>query len=177
MPDPKPQPAFEPKAIGPLLERLSEVLSALERLLQAYRDASATTVDENNASPCSSRQSGGTEQCSKIQTALPKVNHGRGRRERLISFDPSTLERIRQTKHIDTFEPYERCKDMLTDKQYVAAYLYYREGLTQSQIADQFGKSRSAVSTLLKRADKVKNVYERQMRKERIEYLKKHKLD
>ena len=80
--------------------------------------------------------------------------------------DESTAHRHHRA---EIFNRYQRCQDQLTDRQWEVVALYFQDGKSQETIANELGKSRAAVSGLLRRAKKRKESYEKTLREERFQ--------
>ena len=74
----------------------------------------------------------------------------------------------------NVFEFYEECQHALTDKQWVAVCLRYRDGLTQEEIVARLGITRSAVSATLKRARENMEEHYRKLREDRFKLTRKY---
>lgn len=171
----KSQLGFDSKKAGPILEILRQVLPRLEKLVEACHDLLPSIADGSRSSLCNSCEERRTctGSCDKIRKTLPKVNQGRGKRENLIGFYPNTLQPIQKIWLSDVFDQYESCKDIFTPRQWEAIYLYYSQGFTQEQVGTQLGKSRKAISGLLRRAEARKEEHDRKLREEKYKFIKK----
>jgi DNA-binding NarL/FixJ family response regulator len=166
---------FAPQSLAELRETLRQVLPFLEKLLPVARDFCEQKVRKPTSTLCDSciKKVNCTEPCKDIKKLLPKVNSGRSCRENRRKFYDNTLQEMKKVKRLETFEQYEKCNHLFTDKQYVAVYLYFHDGKTQQEIANELNKAVSTVSEHLKKAEKRKEEHDRKLRAERLEYLKK----
>ena len=171
-----PQPDFDPKTLGLILEALRQALPGLEKLVEACHNLFLATVDNVKPSLCDSceKKSTCTKLCDQVLKVLAGLNSGRGRRENKTGFYPATLEPIQKIWHSDVFDEYESCKDIFTSLQWEAIYLHYSQGLTQEQVGTKLGKTRKAISGLLQRAKARKAEHERKIRAEKYEVMKKN---
>lgn len=158
--------------LGPLMEAVDRVLPPLEQLTTHLRTLSFVLQNMQRHPSCTACEKRETchDLCNDLKRLLPGINHGRPRHEHLASRYIEELCEIQDRRRVGMFEPYERCKDHLTDKQYQAAYLFFHEGRTHEHIATLLNRSRSSVTNLLKRARIVKESYEREMREHRRNY-------
>ena len=165
----------DPKAIGPIIEALRQAMPALEKLVEVCHDLLQATADEERPNTCDSAQNKEvvTELYDKIHNISSGVHHGRGRHENLTGFYPETLQEAKNRHQLDVFEEYRACEEIFTPEQWEAIYLYWKAGMSQTQIAKHIGRKRSAVSGRLMRAAVKKQQHDKKMRKEQLEYLKK----
>ena len=166
---------FVPLSVGPLLEVLMDVLPGLERLVRACHDLLPDPRVSNQPSACDScpKKETCTKSCDDILKAIPKINQGRGRRENLTGFYESTLNRIQETRNIDVFKQYEECKDLFTAKEWVAIYLRYHDGKKIGEIAEMLSIKKGSVGDRLSNAKKKKEQHYRELRAEKLEFLRK----
>jgi len=170
-----PQFDFDPHSIAEIKEILCNILSALEKLLPVARELCSKNTETRELSPCEScpERDICSEPCVRLQELLPKINSGRGEHENCSEFHDSTLIKIQEEKHLDVFNEYEACKQIFTDKQWVTICLYYRDGKTLQEVAKRLRKAISTVSDRLKVSRKRKAEYDRKLRTERLDYLRK----
>lgn len=176
----KPQSDSNPHSATELMEILSQALPYLEKLIPIAREFCKEDTTVSTSSPCESciKKENCSEPCQRLKSLLPKVNSGRGGHENCSEFHDSTLIKIQEEKHLDVFHEYEACKQIFTDKQWVAICLYYRDGKTLQEIAKTLGKAVSTVSDRLKGGRNRKAEYDQRLRAERLEYLhKKNNID
>ncbi len=172
MADPRSKPDLDPRAMRQLIDALVPIMPALERLVEVWKKSVTGPTSDGTPTTCGECPDRRTcnELCSAIRLQLPAIDHGRSRQEHLAGHHIEELHEIQDRRRVDMFEPYERCKDRLSEGQYKAAYLRFRKGKTHQQIGTELGISRTAVTNLLKRARKIKESYEREMRAQRREY-------
>ena len=171
----KQKPDSNSNSTKELKEILYEILPALERFLPIAREFCSKNTETRELSPCEScpERDICSEPCVRLQELLPKINSGRGEHENCSEFHDSTLIKIQEEKHLDVFNEYEACKQIFTDKQWVTICLYYRDGKTLQEIAKRLKKAISTVSDRLKVSRKRKAEYDRKLRTERLDYLRK----
>jgi len=171
----QPQPDLDPAAMGQLIDALSPVMPALERLVEVWKHA----VDRPKAQkqPATYTEHPEQESCDisfqKVRQHLPGIHQGRSRRENLTGLHADTLHEVKDRRRFDVFVQYEACREIFTSAQWEVIYLYWNQGLTQAEIAESLGLKRSAVSGRLARAAAGKQRHDRRMRQERLEHLKK----
>lgn len=138
-------------------------------------------------------------QCDKLyeqyKAILPSVTKGTGREITInLDFDKfekhnsqhssigqagtsksiqDKLKTINRIRYLDIFEEYVKIKAEFKTKQWEVIYLYYHDGLTQQQIGKRLDKSRTAISGLLCRAKDKKAAYNKKLRREMYEILRK----
>ena len=173
--NPKPQPDFDLHSTEELREILCQLLPSLEKLIPLAREFCGQNTSVSTPPLCESctEREFCSEPCEKLNSLLPKINSGKNNHEKNAGFNINTLQEIEKTRLTDMFEQYQACKHIFTNKQWSVVYLYYHEGMTQSQIANQLGKSRKSVSGLFIRAKQKKEGYYAQLRREKVDHLKK----
>lgn len=72
----------------------------------------------------------------------------------------------------DVFARYEQSKECFTDKQWTVVCAYYRDGLTEDEIADRLGVARGAVYDRRRRAEQRLKKREAELRKERLRLMR-----
>ncbi|MFH1613792.1 MAG: sigma factor-like helix-turn-helix DNA-binding protein [Planctomycetota bacterium] len=166
---------LKPSSITELRKTLCKLLPTLEKLIPLAREFCEQNKAASTSLPCEScpKQKYCSEPCEKLNSLLPKINSGKSNHEKNAGFYINSLQDIEKTRLIDLYEQYEACKHIFTKKQWSVIYLYYHEGMTQSHIANQLGKSRKSVSGLFIRAKQQKGDYYAQLRREKADYLKK----
>jgi predicted DNA-binding protein YlxM (UPF0122 family) len=164
-----------PISAGEMRETLRQVLPALEQLILAARNFCGQNTAESTLSSCESCSERKTcsGQCKKLRNLVPKVNSGRNRRENLTGLHEATLNEIQETKLLDTFQQYEACEEIFTTKEWVAVYLRRHDGKKLSEIAEILNIGTGSVGDRLSSAEKKKEQYYRNLRAEKLEYLRK----
>jgi predicted DNA-binding protein YlxM (UPF0122 family) len=113
------------------------------------------------------------EPCGRLNALLPGVHNGKGRTENLTGLHSNTLQEKERIRRSDIFDQYQLWKDDFTKCQWIVVELYYRECMTEEQIAKKVGKARSTVNGLLNRAKRRKEIRGRQLRWETRDQMKK----
>ena len=171
----KSQPDSNLSSVAELRETFCQLLPSLEKFILLAREFCGQNTAVSKPQLCKScpERDICSEPCVRLQELLPKINSGRGKHENGSEFHDSTLIKIQEEKHLDVFNEYEACKQIFTDKQRVTICLYYRDGKTLSEIAKELDKAISSIDERLKRARNRKEKYDRQLRTERLDYLRK----
>jgi predicted DNA-binding protein YlxM (UPF0122 family) len=169
------QPDSEQISIVELKEILSQLLPALEKLIPVAREFCEHHTSTSASLPCDSctEKEGCSGTCDRLKKMLSSKNRGRGGHENLTGFYQETLEEIKRLRDQDVFDRYETCKHLLTNDQWIAAYLHYKRGLSRVQTAKHMVKGRSSVSELLQRAKSRIEEYNKKLREEKYLLLKK----
>jgi len=107
------------------------------------------------------------EPCPALEQILSAETRGRGRRECLTGLHPETLAHFQETHHMLVLDGYKACPFIFTAREWEAVCLRHQEGLTQKQIAERLGISRTAVSDRLSRAKQKLLAHQRELRAER----------
>ena len=171
----KSQLNFDSHSAEELREILYQLLPSLEKLIPLAREFCGKNTSASTPPLCKScaERESCSEPCEKLSSLLPKINSGKNNHEKKAGFNINRLQEIEKTRLTDLFEQYQACKHIFTNKQWSVIYLYYHYGMTQSQIANQLGKSRKSVSGIFIRAKQKKEGYYAQLRREKADYLKK----
>lgn len=174
MTDSKPQPDFAPRSFEKVIETLRQALPLLEKLAVAgcSFDSEKSRSEFLLCNSCSKQQNC-LELCDALKAMLPGIHQGRGHREHFSKLDADDLKSFRKVRFSDIFEQYQDCQHIFTHKQWVVLCLYYRDGKTEEQIAKLLRKGRTTVSDLLNRARRRKEKYDKKVRREMFEHLKK----
>ena len=114
-----------------------------------------------------------TDSCDQLNDLLPGLYEGKGRHENLTGFHPDTLQVKERIRREDIFEKYKLWKEDFTKNQWLAIEMYYGECMTEKEIAQKTGKSRSTINGLLNRAKKIKEKRDEKLRRETREQMKK----
>jgi len=171
----QPQPDLDPGAIGQLIDALSPVMPALERLVEVWKRVVTEPSAQKQPATCAKHpeQEAWDSPFREVRQHLPSLHQGRSRRENLTGLHIDTLHEVKDRRRFDVFAEYEACREIFTSAQWEVIYLYWNRGLTQAEIAESLGLKRSAVSGRLARAKLRKQRYDRRMRQEKLEHLKK----
>jgi len=169
------QPDLDPAAMGQLIDALAPLMPALERLVEVWkqREKEPTTCQQPAVFNTFSDQEDYMDLSESNRQRLPGVYQGRSRRENLRGFHQDTLREVGDRRRFGTFAQYETCSEIFTPEQWKVIYLYWNQGMTQAEIAKTLGLKRSAVSGRLTRAATRKEQYDKRMRQEQLEHLKK----
>lgn len=157
---------------------LLEALPQFEQFIAAIKGYCAEELETiTTSSPCDlcPKKQNCTEPCDRLNRLLGGAYQGKGRRENLAGLFPNTLQEIERVRRQDIFKQYALWKDDFTQYQWPVIELSYNYGLSEEQIGKVLGKSRSTVNGLLKRARKIKEEREKQLRRETREQFKKDK--
>jgi predicted DNA-binding protein YlxM (UPF0122 family) len=175
MADSRIQPDFESCPLRQLVEILRQALPSLEGLIETCRGLLQNSKGDDKGSACDlcPDKETYTESYGNMQKTPLKVNRGRGRRENLTGFYESTLDGIRETRYMDVFHQYEECKDIFSDKQWLAIYLRHHDGKKIKEIAEILKITKGSVGDRLSNAEKKKEQHYRNIRLEKLEYLRK----
>jgi DNA-directed RNA polymerase specialized sigma24 family protein len=175
MADTSSQPDLDPAAMGPIIEALKPLMPALARLVDAWRQQELRTAGQSELSPAQASYAKGAHGLppDALDQDLPRLHQGRSRHENLTGFYPDTLYEIEKTRRLDVFAEYEACREIFTPEQWETICLYWKEGLTQAEIAETLNLKHSAVSSRLTRAAGRKEAHDKALRKERAEHLRK----
>jgi predicted DNA-binding protein YlxM (UPF0122 family) len=175
MADSKQQPEFRPPSYVDVREALREALPSLRKLVEVGQNLFGGETPPYTSFPCAScpTKEGCSQPCDALNALLPGVYAGRGHREHLTELDPDDLEDFRKVRILQIFEQYEPCRHIFTPKQWTILYLYYHDGKKEEQIAREIGKARTTVSDLLIRARRRKENFDKKMRREKLDYLKR----
>ena len=170
-----------------LRQALIQALPLLNLLFEAAHELSPDGSESASRSPCDGcyKRDICRKPCDTLNSHLPPAYGGESGRERKIKFDfdlfqdndtadsdnpidtepkkakGSIFKNVPKIAFSDIFEEYEKCKSVFTKKQWEIVGLYYREGMTITEIAKQLGKGTSTVSDLLVRARKQKEEYDK----------------
>ena len=126
-------------------------------------------------SPCDACSKKGQciDSCNQLNDLLPGLYEGKGRHENLTGFYPDTLQVKERIRREDIFEKYKLWEEDFTENQWAAIEMYYGECMTEKEIAQNIGKSRSTINGLLNRAKKTKEKRDEKLRQETREQMKK----
>lgn len=174
-----------------------QVIPIITVFLQIGQKLLQNTIQEN-AIPCHMclKKETCNSPCELLESLLPAKDEGKGYKEKTIGIclekfkdlntsQPSKLDHKKTTSNhdslktkkiirsTDTYENYQKCWDNLSAKQKNVITLHYKYGLSQKEIAEKNNKGSSSVSALLKRAQEEKEKYERKLRTEKFNLLKK----
>jgi RNA polymerase sigma factor (sigma-70 family) len=110
------------------------------------------------------------EPCPKICEQLPPPTSGRGRRENQREHNVDVVEPLPVVRQSEQFEAYETCRHIFSKKQWDVICSYYRDGLSQKEVAQMLKISRASASERLTRAKARKEAHDRMMRKEYLRH-------
>ena len=163
-------------SVEELREKLLQDLPVLVRLTATIQQFCAQKT-EPIPLPCGSCTHAAKckEPCDRLNVLLPGPSEGKGCRENLTGLYPDTLQENERMGSNNIFKQYELWEDDFTKHQWAVIELYYRECMTEEQIAKKLGKARSTVNGLLNRAKKRKEERDKQLRRETREQFKKSK--
>ena len=163
------------------------LLPRLRRLLARLEGACETTSDAKSLCESCQQKTSCIEMCEQLRahlngpyagklhgetTAGTDLDEIRARRgspegldgdEKASQEDRGALGRIRGVESFDPLEQYRPCSDLLSEEQKEVVQMRHGEGKKIKEIAATLGKSPSTVSTLLKRAWKVKEEHRKEM--------------
>ena len=165
---PKSQYAFDSDTMKLFREKLLLDLPALERITVLIREFCRQQKIAEETSPCRdcAQWNDCKKPCERLNSHLHSPYKGRGRRENLTGLHPDTLQTKEIIRRKDIFSQYDMWKDDFTKKQWIVVTFYYKDCMTEQQIAKKLRKARSTVNGLLLRAKKRKDGREKQLRQE-----------
>ena len=171
----KSQPDFNSRSNIEIKRILRQLLPSLEKLVSVAKDFCSQKTHARISSPCEScsKKNNCIEPCKDLKKALQKINSGRSKHENLTGFYEGTLKEIQKTRDVNVFHDYEACKHLFTRKQWIIISQYWQEGKTITEIAGQLNRKPQTVSEHLKKAAIKKEDYDRNLRLEKLEYLRK----
>lgn len=127
-----------------------------ERLVEAVRDLIREMESAQlDAEPCAecARSELCTAPCDKLESKLPGIYAGRGRKESLGELYENPESRGTKGLYRERFAAYSNNCHLFTQRQWEAVKLCRGEGKTQAEAARILGVSRSAISERLSRAE------------------------
>jgi len=186
------QPNFDQRSFERLRERLQADLPALERLVTAIREFCSQKPALSTSLPCKSCPKSGMphDPCERLEAYLDGVYRGKLHGETTFGVnldevlaqkagsgqedgdetarkrDRGTFRRFRKVEPFDAMESYKPCWHLLSHKQREVVHLHYGKRKRNSEIGVLLDKKPSTVSGLLKRAKKIKEEYDAEMRRQ-----------
>jgi predicted DNA-binding protein YlxM (UPF0122 family) len=188
--------AVLPDADDESLRRIAGTLTPEVRhllgLLEGFRQAKPSDMTGPPCNSCQQRNSC-EKPCESLNAHLPSPDAGKLHDERTGGLDFDEIKALRgssedkfddertsrgdrgafrgikKVESLDVMRQYEPCWDLLTHKQQEAVRLYHAEGKNIGEVAGILGRSPSTVSGLLKRAQKKKEEYNAQKRKQELD--------
>jgi predicted DNA-binding protein YlxM (UPF0122 family) len=179
MTDSKQQLDFDRHSVEEFKKRFLRDLPALERILVTIHEFCYQKGSSEVELPCHScpSEENCNGKCEKLKKYQGGDYKGRGARESLSGFNIDTLVVIEKIRRTDVFKQFEPYKDKFKKKTWEAIFLYFQEGLSEQEIAKKVGVGRSAISNRLKRAKDKKEQFDKDLRGEAYEQLRKQKND
>ncbi|KXB07627.1 hypothetical protein AKJ51_00735 [candidate division MSBL1 archaeon SCGC-AAA382A20] len=140
----------------------SKIIETIEKLSDILFMALNKSFDFSSLCEQCDRREECEEPCEKLNEMLPGVEKGRGRRENRQEWYPMDPERDRREDFREVYDQFRRFSFHFTEKQFEAVALYYRDCMTETEIAEKLEISISSVNGRLQRA------------REKIEELRKN---
>ena len=84
------------------------------------------------------------------------------------------MEGIERIRRIDIFSRFETYSEEFAEKEWQVVFLFYRDGMSLTEIAKKIGLGRPAVSNRLNRAKRKWKKLERARRREAWDQINKH---